>query len=125
MSAILFPCLQLDTRRSSHTPAALSSGRMNVMLAYLKSYINMGQAEAFCISGCSCEPTRVDGHHTLRQSTIFLARLLPSEARECVIGVKVLESTNSGKHKFKVLCSVVVLGLSFICLVLLSYKCFS
>eukprot|EP00878_Enallax_costatus_P012728 GHUV01013292.1.p1 GENE.GHUV01013292.1~~GHUV01013292.1.p1 ORF type:complete len:358 (+),score=39.39 GHUV01013292.1:2608-3681(+) len=95
--------IKLDTRRSSQTPVGPSGNRMNVMLAYLKSYVNMGQAEAYCISGCSCKPTRLDGHHKLRQSTIFLARLLPSEAGECVIGVKVSKSTSSGKHKFKVM----------------------
>lgn len=72
------------------------------MLSYLKSYVNMGQAEVACLTGCSCKPLRFNGHHTLRQSTVFLARLLPTESAECIVGVKVLKDTTSGKHKVKV-----------------------
>lgn len=72
------------------------------MLSYLKSYVNMGQAVASCWSGCSCQPQHADGHHTLRQSTVFLVRLLPTEAPDCVIAVQLLKNTTSGKHKFKV-----------------------
>jgi hypothetical protein len=92
---------QLDTRRTSSTPSALA-GRMNVMLSYLKSYENMGNAWIFCYSGCKCASQTINAHHTLRQSTVFLARLLPTEDADCVIGVKVLHNTTSGKHKFKV-----------------------
>lgn len=93
--------LQLDTRRTSSTPSALA-GRMNVMLSYLRSYENMGSAWIFCLAGCKCASQTINAHHTLRQSTVFLARLLPTEHAECVIGVKVLRNTTSGKHKFKV-----------------------
>jgi hypothetical protein len=75
---------------------------MNVMLSYLKSYENMGSAWIFCASGCKCASQTINAHHSLRQSTVFLARLLPTENADCVIGVKVLRNTTSGKHKFKV-----------------------
>jgi hypothetical protein len=94
-------CLQLDTRRISSTPSALA-GRMNVMLAYLKSYDSMGSAWLFCMSGCKCASQTINAHHAVRQSTVFLVRLLPTEHADCMIGVKVLHNTTSGKHKFKV-----------------------
>ncbi|WIA28011.1 hypothetical protein OEZ86_010599 [Tetradesmus obliquus] len=93
--------IKLDTRRTSSTPSTLA-GRMNVMLSYLRSYENMGSAWIFCLAGCKCASQTINAHHTLRQSTVFLARLLPTEHAECVIGVKVLRNTTSGKHKFKV-----------------------
>eukprot|EP00775_Hariotina_reticulata_P005681 gene5681-5919_t len=94
--------IKLDTRRSS-TAQSGQPGRMNVMLSYLKSYVNMGQAVAICKSGCSCQPQQADGHHTLRQSTVFLVRLLPTESPDCIIAVELLKNTTSGKHKFKVM----------------------
>eukprot|EP00775_Hariotina_reticulata_P008835 gene8835-9014_t len=75
---------------------------MNVMLAYLKSYVDMGIAKFECTSGCTCEPNmEVDALHSLRQSTIYLTRLLVTQAEQCEITITVLESTSSGKHKFK------------------------
>jgi hypothetical protein len=56
-----------------------------------------------CTSGCSCEPKpRVDALHALRQSTIFLVRLLVSQAERCEISVTLLNDSSSGQHKFKV-----------------------
>lgn len=56
-----------------------------------------------CTSGCTCEPKlEVDALHSLRQSTIFLVRLLVSQSERCEVTVTLLENTRSGKHKFKV-----------------------
>lgn len=58
-----------------------------------------------CTSGCSCEPKpKVDALHSLRQSTIYLVRLLVSQAERCEISITLLEETRSKKHKFKVSC---------------------
>jgi hypothetical protein len=60
-----------------------------------------------CTSGCSCEPKpRVDALHGLRQSTIYLVRLLVSQAQRCEISVTLLQDSSSGQHKFKVGCRV-------------------
>lgn len=56
-----------------------------------------------CSSGCTCEPRRdVDALHALRQSTIYLVRLLVSQSEECEISVTVSGRTRSSGHKFKV-----------------------
>ena len=74
---------------------------MNVQLAYLRSYVGMGRARVAC-AGCSCREAVVDAHHELKQSTIFLTRLTPTQAHECNITVTVLGESGSGGHKFKV-----------------------
>lgn len=40
--------------------------------------------------------------HELKQSTIYLVRLLVSQAEECEISVTVSKKTRSDGHKFKV-----------------------
>jgi hypothetical protein len=40
--------------------------------------------------------------HSLRQSTIYLVRLLVSQAERCEISVTLLQDSSSGAHKFKV-----------------------
>ncbi len=55
------------------------------------------------MSGCTCEAEeKVDGLHDSPTSTIFLVRLLVTQHPDCVIGVKLLDETSSGEHKFKV-----------------------
>jgi hypothetical protein len=44
----------------------------------------------------------VDALHGLRQSTIYLVRLLVSQAERCEISVTLLQDSSSGQHKFKV-----------------------
>jgi hypothetical protein len=55
--------------------------------------------------GCTCAPSLVSAHHNLRQSTIHLLHLSPSQAEECRIIITVVEgsgpSTQQG-HKFKI-----------------------
>ncbi len=56
-----------------------------------------------CLSGCECEAIpKLDAHHEMPTSTIYLARLLVTESKECVVGVTVLEGTSSGEFKFKI-----------------------
>eukprot|EP00878_Enallax_costatus_P021491 GHUV01022752.1.p1 GENE.GHUV01022752.1~~GHUV01022752.1.p1 ORF type:complete len:247 (+),score=81.16 GHUV01022752.1:1972-2712(+) len=90
--------ITLNTTRST-TPELK---HVNVQIAYLQSYSGMGMALVRCHSGCKCSDTLVDGHHQLRQSTIFLLRLYPSQASACKITVTVQQHTHSNGHKFKV-----------------------
>jgi hypothetical protein len=43
-----------------------------VQLAVLKSYENMGKAKVVCTSGCTCNPSIIDGHHLEKNSQILL-----------------------------------------------------
>uniref|UniRef100_A0A383V5K6 SGNH hydrolase-type esterase domain-containing protein n=1 Tax=Tetradesmus obliquus TaxID=3088 RepID=A0A383V5K6_TETOB len=90
--------ITLNTTRRS----APELQRMNVQLAYLRSYTGLGMALVKCSGGCECQDTLVDGHHELRQSTIFLLRLYPTQAPACRISVTVQSESRSGGHKFKV-----------------------
>ncbi|GLC64570.1 hypothetical protein PLESTF_000180000 [Pleodorina starrii] len=92
--------LRVDTDRS-----ALGSPpeeRVRVYLHHLRSYEHMGVATISCVSGCSCESVEVDALIPDRVSQVYLAGLNASQARECVIEVRVLDRTRSGEHKFKV-----------------------
>jgi hypothetical protein len=96
--------VRMNTTRT--TPARDGDQRMNVMLAYLKSYEHMGVARVACRSGCTCDPPEqeVDAHHAIRTSTVYLVRVLASQSAACEIAVTVLDRSSSpgGEHKFKV-----------------------
>ena len=59
-----------------------------------------------CEQGCSCVPHTVDAHITLKQSTLYFARLLATaqahSAEDCIVAVTVANDTSSGEQKFKV-----------------------
>eukprot|EP00877_Chromochloris_zofingiensis_P007869 jgi/Chrzof1/3335/Cz12g21090.t1 len=95
--------LRIRVNTTRETESKTGDNRMNVMIAYLKSYVKMGKAKFECLEGCTCAvEDNVDALHNLRQSTIFLVRLLVSQHPRCVIGITVLEETSSGEHKFKI-----------------------
>lgn len=95
------------------TPGALLQLKFNSMavgkgdasvvalLAYLKSYHHMGQAEVSCVSGCSCAPVLLQGHTKEKHSQQELLKFMVSQSAECVVQVKVLPDTESGEHKVK------------------------
>jgi hypothetical protein len=63
-----------------------------------------------CTSGCSCQPQKdIDALHSLHQSTIYLVRLLVTQAEECEISVTISDKTRSDGHKFKVCCTASML----------------
>jgi hypothetical protein len=55
-----------------------------------------------CTSGCSCNETRLEGHHEARQSQTFLLRLQATQDERCTITVKVEAGSGSGGNKVKV-----------------------
>ncbi|KDD72119.1 hypothetical protein H632_c3839p0, partial [Helicosporidium sp. ATCC 50920] len=77
-----------------------------VSLLYLKSYQHMGQARVECVKGCTCAPTVVDAHHGTPASQTYLHTFEASPHKDCRIRVTVLEGSNSGEHKFKVIGAV-------------------
>ena len=49
---------------------SLSLTQVTIELAYLSSYVNMGKAAVTCVSGCTCEPSTLDGHTTEKHSQV-------------------------------------------------------
>lgn len=44
---------------------------------------------AVCLRvGCQCKPSKLEGHHTLKESQLNLHNFYTSQAEECVIAVK-------------------------------------
>jgi len=76
---------------------------------YLQSYRHMGAVQAGCIEGCTCAVRTWDAHITRRVSQSVLGKLKRVRVQEeragdacpCVIRLKVLDATESGEHKFK------------------------
>ncbi|PNH01936.1 hypothetical protein TSOC_012121 [Tetrabaena socialis] len=92
--------LRLDTDRSAVGSAA--NENVHVYLHHLRSYQHMGSAKLSCVSGCSCPEVVVDAHITEQVSQVYLALVVVTQAKECVVEVQVLDQSKSGEHKFKV-----------------------
>lgn len=95
-SSILF---HLNTVRDQ------SGGQVLVQIGHLKSYENMGMAEARCESGCTCEPKFIDGLQSRRVSQTYLAGISVSQAKDCFLRLTVQNATNSAGGrgtKFKI-----------------------
>ncbi|KAG2429693.1 hypothetical protein HYH02_013951 [Chlamydomonas schloesseri] len=75
---------------------------VTVELGYLRSYENMGRANVSCEGGCACKTWTLEGHHDQRNSQTFLQGFPVSQAEECIIAVRVLETSSTGKHKVKI-----------------------
>ncbi|GLI65991.1 hypothetical protein VaNZ11_009684 [Volvox africanus] len=92
--------LRVDTDRSA--VGSPPDGMVHVYLHHLRSYEHMGIAAISCISGCSCPAVEVNAHITEKVSQLYMARLVISQSKDCIVEVKVSSSTSSGEHKFKV-----------------------
>jgi len=75
---------------------------VTIEVAYLRSYVNMGQASVVCESGCTCTESKIDGHHTDKTSQLFLHEWKASQSDHCIVAITVLPLSSSGKHKIKV-----------------------
>jgi hypothetical protein len=62
----------------------------------------MGQANVTCIQGCTCQSTLIDAHNDIPTSVTGTSSFSVSEAVECVMRIEVMNTTQSGEHKFKV-----------------------
>ena len=77
-------------------------------IGFLRSYEHMGRAGVSCVRGCSCEPQVVDGHAVsmLRNVSTFAEHVfkafMSTRGRACVLALRVLNTSSSGAHKFKV-----------------------
>ncbi|EFN53595.1 expressed protein [Chlorella variabilis] len=74
-------------------------------VGHLKSYEHMGWWEMTCVEGCACDPLTRNGHHVTpeKQSQLFHAMALVSASDTCRLRFTVLDETESGEHKFKLL----------------------
>ncbi|GIL59876.1 hypothetical protein Vafri_14684 [Volvox africanus] len=79
-----------------------SDALVTVELGHLRSYENMGRAGVHCEGGCTCNYLILDGHHPSHTSQTFPHPFKVTQAEDCVIAVKVLHETGSGKHKVKI-----------------------
>ena len=57
-------------------------------VAYLRSYENMGKAAVRCVSGCTCEESSLDGHHSEKNSQVFLHSFKASQHANCTVEVE-------------------------------------
>ncbi|KAG2493907.1 hypothetical protein HYH03_007843 [Edaphochlamys debaryana] len=93
--------IKVDTDRSG-IGSQHSNELVNVHIHHLRSYEHMGKAQISCVSGCTCESIVVDATCEQKWSQVYLSKVAVTQAKECVIEVKVLKETSSGEHKFKV-----------------------
>lgn len=100
--------LQIDTR--SHDTIIDNNNNNDMVLAYLRSYEHMGKFSVECISGCSCDGMKLNGHWTEHKSVTEIEIFPVSQHAECEIRVKVLNGSSSGEHKVKLLGVMVMEG---------------
>ncbi|GLI61503.1 hypothetical protein VaNZ11_003832 [Volvox africanus] len=79
-----------------------SDAMVTAELGHLRSYENMGRAGVQCEGGCTCNYWTLDGHQESRTSQTFLQAFMVTQAEDCIISVRVLKETSSGKHKVKI-----------------------
>lgn len=58
----------------AHTSANLR--QVIIEVSYLKSYVNMGKASVTCVSGCTCEQTKIDAHNQEKNSQVWNPNLI-------------------------------------------------
>jgi hypothetical protein len=88
-----------------------------IRLLHLASYEHMGIVRASCVRGCTCRPSDIDAHLPARGGrnvSVYVDAELkitfpvdsanpsasPSSPRRCVLGLRVLDRTTSGGHRW-------------------------
>ena len=84
----------------------ISEARLTAKLLHLTSYNSMGRIELSCHFGCVCTRHVLDAHHVSyseRNVSVFKDHLFDifGGSATCVLRARVLRSTSSGGHKFK------------------------
>lgn len=96
--------LRINNIKTAHDTAR----PVRLMLIYLRSYEHMGTASVACVSGCACNTTTLDGHNSQSHNSVNEFHVWhATQSSDCVIGVEVLNATQSGQHKVKLLGLVV------------------
>ncbi len=98
------PGSTLKIKISTVMPGKPKDGSVTILLAFLKSYSQMGIARISCVHGCSCTGHDLDANHTAKESTTHLHRVVTTQHLDCTIAITVSNRTNSipPNHKFKI-----------------------
>lgn len=91
--------LQVNTR-FRHTPV---DAAVALTLEFLRSYEHMGNARLECLHLCACEPQLLNGTHDVKASVAAAVTFNVTQSRHCAIQLTVLNETQSGEHKVKLL----------------------
>ncbi|KAL4419206.1 hypothetical protein ABPG77_000600 [Micractinium sp. CCAP 211/92] len=97
------PGSSLQLTLNASKPRAGPEERVTLGVAHLKSYEHMGKFSVACVEGCSCDLLIADGHGTEKWSQLNFAMLLATPADACKLKLTVLDDTQSGEHKVKLL----------------------
>ena len=100
------------TFNESASPTA--GGRQSIILTHLRSHQHMGTASLSCLRGCHCTAIIMNGHEPQHKHSVpqmarvdvqydGLHKSGTQDRRECTLQVQVLNSTDSGEHKFKII----------------------
>ncbi|KAL4853770.1 Cell cycle and apoptosis regulator protein 2 [Chlorella vulgaris] len=93
------------TLNTNVTGRSMPDGTVSVAVAFLKSYQHMGWFEVVCEGGCSCEPLKRSGHlqQEFNVSQLHLGHMFVTVSEACKLRMTVLNETESGEHKFKLI----------------------
>lgn len=94
--------LLVVTFSTASTTRGVKDPHTVLTINHLKSYEHMGQAEVTCISGCTCQPTILEGHWQQHNSQLSPHRFSVTQAPQCTLKIRVTNSTSSGEHKVKI-----------------------
>jgi hypothetical protein len=85
------------------SPNTNTSGSTYVALSHLESYQHMGKANLTCTAGCACKPLLLNGHTHHRHSIPRNVKVAVSQHRACRVRITIVNETETGEHKFKLL----------------------
>ncbi len=83
-------------RSPAEAPVALT-------VEFLRSYEHMGNARLECVHQCACAPQLLNGTHGVKSSITADATFNVTQALHCAIELTVVDATDSGQHKFKLI----------------------
>lgn len=85
------------------------SAPATLRLGFLRSYEHMGAARVECLHHCACAAATLQAHHESPTSVMADASLNVTQARHCTLQLTVVDATESGEHKFKLLTLLVLM----------------
>ncbi|KAF6261146.1 hypothetical protein COO60DRAFT_1625477 [Scenedesmus sp. NREL 46B-D3] len=104
---------EFDSSRILTKDQAQNGHRISLVMLFLRSHGNnpsneqgakngMGVALITCVSGCECEPLRVNAVNTDRASELDTIRTTVTAHPHCRVRATILSETSSGGHKFRI-----------------------
>ncbi|WIA20182.1 hypothetical protein OEZ85_006030 [Tetradesmus obliquus] len=104
---------EFDSSKILSEEQARNGHAISLVMLFLRSHGNnpndeqgskygMGTALITCVSGCECEPLKVDAVNTDRASELDTIRTTVSAHPHCRVRATILSETSSGGHKFRI-----------------------